>query len=364
MAKLNKTILILVLTLVAVSGCFAEELFTFGAGAGFQHVGYDVESDLEKYADRNTWGLQAQLAYYHYMNGRLSAGPRLSWEMYSFKEFRSYNHIKLSADVRFTFLSLAKEKLELSLIAGPGLDFGVTKDGLKAFYPMVRAGIGATYSFGDKLGLAVDILADMTIQEGSKAFNTVASVGISYRYGKTVKTEEPAEPTEVTEIPDTDEMDMESTPGKEPEGISLVNASDGSVVIEESMPEVFEEETEKETGEETVEPELVVEDAEEDEGISLPSRPCTETGDHKYGKWEIIVRPTCTKYGVATHTCVDCGHIEPVKLPKTDHVSGRIEYNNVAHWHICEVCGIQYGIEDHDFVDGLCSICGYKGGQK
>lgn len=52
--------------------------------------------------------------------------------------------------------------------------------------------------------------------------------------------------------------------------------------------------------------------------------------------------------------CIDCGYVH----------THTIEYNDEQHWYTCTNCNINKDKVSHTFVDGECSVCGYKQGTK
>lgn len=57
---------------------------------------------------------------------------------------------------------------------------------------------------------------------------------------------------------------------------------------------------------------------------------CGETKHtHKYGSWETVKYPTCTLSGLAERKC-ECGHSETMEIPA----------------------------RGHNYVDGVCTVCG------
>ena len=44
--------------------------------------------------------------------------------------------------------------------------------------------------------------------------------------------------------------------------------------------------------------------------------------NHKWGKWTVIDKPTCTRTGYRQRQCVKCGILDDEKMPKTDHTYG------------------------------------------
>ena len=62
--------------------------------------------------------------------------------------------------------------------------------------------------------------------------------------------------------------------------------------------------------------------------ISLFSCGC----NHQFGEWEVIVKPTCVKEGAMSCKCHVCGEV----ITKTIDPTG------------------------HNYVDGVCTICGAK----
>ena len=70
--------------------------------------------------------------------------------------------------------------------------------------------------------------------------------------------------------------------------------------------------------------------------------PCT----HRWGKWKVVVEPTCENKGQRQRRCVKCGEVEKETLPRTDHTYGRWKVTREAtctregqRTRACTVCG-------------------------
>lgn len=51
--------------------------------------------------------------------------------------------------------------------------------------------------------------------------------------------------------------------------------------------------------------------------------------------------------------------VEAPEAPHEHAFTGDYEYDENGHWQVCE-CGEKSEVEDHDMVDGVCSVCGYE----
>ncbi len=61
--------------------------------------------------------------------------------------------------------------------------------------------------------------------------------------------------------------------------------------------------------------------------------------------------------GVGATACSDFDH--------SHHFSEKYTYNEYTHWHPCDAregCGAKYAEKEHDFVEGVCSVCEYEEG--
>ena len=70
--------------------------------------------------------------------------------------------------------------------------------------------------------------------------------------------------------------------------------------------------------------------------------------NHKWGKWTVIDKPTCTRTGYRQRQCVKCGILEDENMPKTDHTYGS--------WKVTrEPTCIKEGQKTR-----ACKVCGHK----
>ena len=139
-----------------------------------------------------------------------------------------------------------------------------------------------------------------------------------------------------------------------------------------------------------------------------------DEGNHEYGEWEVVEEATENFYGLKKHTCTVCGHEETQEIEKVEHVhsmkyvkkvyatcesegvkahyqcttcgklfkdedgeeettlkaltikvsdhtySSTWSYDDTNHWHNATCGHDEKGdFEEHDIVNGTCSICGY-----
>lgn len=89
---------------------------------------------------------------------------------------------------------------------------------------------------------------------------------------------------------------------------------------------------------------------------------CTECGatreevlpvtEHLWGDWTVTKQPTCTQTGLREHTCLDCGKTEEEVIPANGHTYTGWRSDADEHWHICSVCGVTFGREEHTWNNG------------
>lgn len=89
---------------------------------------------------------------------------------------------------------------------------------------------------------------------------------------------------------------------------------------------------------------------------------CTECGatreevlpvtEHLWGDWTVTKQPTCTQTGLREHTCLDCGKKETEIIPANGHTYTGWRSDADEHWHICSVCGVTFGREEHTWNSG------------
>ncbi len=67
---------------------------------------------------------------------------------------------------------------------------------------------------------------------------------------------------------------------------------------------------------------------------------------HKWGKWHVIDKPTCTQKGLRQRQCTKCGVLDEQVMPKTDHTYGKWKVTKEAtctkegqRTRTCTVCG-------------------------
>ena len=78
-------------------------------------------------------------------------------------------------------------------------------------------------------------------------------------------------------------------------------------------------------------------------------------------------------FNVGDHTFVDgkcsvCGHASVYGNPTDEDIRGEGEHEHIlmngadiaSHYEECQVCFVLFNVEDHTFVDGKCSVCGYR----
>ena len=107
----------------------------------------------------------------------------------------------------------------------------------------------------------------------------------------------------------------------------------------------------------------------DDCGITISTEEIPATGNHTAGTavTENTVDATCTVDGSYDSVvyCSVCGEEmsrTTVKVPATNHVNGTLNaewnFNDDEHWKFCSDCGEQVNIGSHNYVDGVCSVCG------
>ena len=78
-------------------------------------------------------------------------------------------------------------------------------------------------------------------------------------------------------------------------------------------------------------------------------------------------------FNVGEHTFVDgkcsvCGHDMVYGGPTDEDIKGEGDHEHIlmnnadiaSHYEECQVCFVLFNVEDHTFVDGKCSVCGYR----
>ena len=69
---------------------------------------------------------------------------------------------------------------------------------------------------------------------------------------------------------------------------------------------------------------------------------------HFYGEWRTTKTPTCFENGEEVRFC-DCGESQTNEIAKLAH-----EFKN----GICENCGMDPSTCLHEYIDGVCWVCG------
>ena len=73
----------------------------------------------------------------------------------------------------------------------------------------------------------------------------------------------------------------------------------------------------------------------------------------------VYTAATCTEAGKLDYICTRCGRSVRADLfPSTGH-SFQYESNETHHWQLCSVCGEKTDTAVHNFLNGVCVICGY-----
>ena len=94
---------------------------------------------------------------------------------------------------------------------------------------------------------------------------------------------------------------------------------------------------------------------------------------HNYEDVAVIEQPTCTQSGSKTQKCTLCGDEKTATITKLGHTKGELIVDTepscteagVGHYD-CTVChetiesNVVIAARGHDFVDGVCSVCGEK----
>ena len=80
---------------------------------------------------------------------------------------------------------------------------------------------------------------------------------------------------------------------------------------------------------------------------------------HVFEAWRESTPATCYSNGLKVRYCSMCGERQQETIPMHDHtISASYVHNSMTHWHYCTECGVVLEEANHDFVNGVCSICG------
>ena len=84
---------------------------------------------------------------------------------------------------------------------------------------------------------------------------------------------------------------------------------------------------------------------------------------HDWGDWQTITEPTCEEEGLKFHTCEReyCGIEETEAIPELGHSYGKwTEVDEYTHKKVCANDEDHVLTGDHNFVDDVCTECGYE----
>ena len=100
---------------------------------------------------------------------------------------------------------------------------------------------------------------------------------------------------------------------------------------------------------------------------------CSHDSTHTYtdthealGHIEVIdsrVELTCTETGLTEGThCERCNEVLVAQevIEALGHTYSEYITNEDGHYQICDKCNHQTELEKHEFIDGICNVCGYK----
>ena len=80
---------------------------------------------------------------------------------------------------------------------------------------------------------------------------------------------------------------------------------------------------------------------------------------HIFEAWRETVPATCYSDGIKVRYCSICGERQQETIPMHDHaISSSYIHNSVTHWHYCTECGVVLDEVNHNFAEGVCSVCG------
>ena len=80
---------------------------------------------------------------------------------------------------------------------------------------------------------------------------------------------------------------------------------------------------------------------------------------HSYGSWITTTAATCTANGSRYRVCTTCGYQQTETIPAVGHSYGTVwKHDDSNHWHECS-CGAKSNMGGHNFINGICSQCGY-----
>ena len=87
-----------------------------------------------------------------------------------------------------------------------------------------------------------------------------------------------------------------------------------------------------------------------------------KTQGHIFETWREVVPATCDSDGKAVRYCTLCNEKEEKTIEKHDHrLSADYIFNAATHWHYCELCGVAIDVENHVLDNNnVCTKCGYE----
>ena len=78
-----------------------------------------------------------------------------------------------------------------------------------------------------------------------------------------------------------------------------------------------------------------------------------------WGAWETLVAPSCETDGVEIRYCADdATHFEEREISSVGHTIEEWFAVEDGHVGFCGECGKDTDVEDHDFKNGKCTLCG------